>query len=313
MLALKRGAASMGAAVSITRLELTAAQLRAAAGREKDGSAARRMLAIAMVLDGADRGTAAETCGMDRQTLRDWVHRYNAEGIRGLHDLKTPGPKPKLTADQQAKLAELVEAGPDPARHGVVRWRRVDLRDELQRCFGVELHERSVGKVLAKLGYRRLSVRPRHPQTDEAAQAAFKKTSPQWSRHGCPTRPKTSPSKSGSRCYGDGLSRYFGSPNQSDGAATMQPIDTVNPTILLAIELSAATWLVALFRYARILSSLSHSAYEMYSPGLSLDRSMRSAQRQPDTPPRRAQWRQCWRANRARSCRAPIHFADWFR
>src|SRR5664279_352818 len=147
MLALKRGAASMGAAVSITRLELMAAQLRAAAGREKDGSAARRMLAIAMVLDGADRGTAAETCGMDRQTLRDWVHRYNAEGIRGLHDLKTPGPKPKLTADQQAKLAELVEAGPDPARHGVVRWRRVDLRDEVQRCFGVELHERSVGKV----------------------------------------------------------------------------------------------------------------------------------------------------------------------
>jgi len=232
----------MGAAVSITRLELTAAQLRAAAGREKDGSAARRMLAIAMVLDGADRGTAAETCGMDRQTLRDWVHRYNAEGIRGLHDLKTPGPKPKLTADQQAKLAELVEAGPDPARHGVVRWRRVDLRDELQRCFGVELHERSVGKVLAKLGYRRLSVRPRHPQTDEAAQEAFKKTSPQWSRHGCPTTPKTSPSKSGSRCYGDGLSRYFGSPNQSDGAATMQPNDTVNPTILLAIELSASTW-----------------------------------------------------------------------
>src|SRR5450756_603625 len=77
MLALERGAASMGAAVAITRLDVTAAQLRAAAGREKDGSAARRMLAIAMILDGADRKTAAETCGMDRQTLRDWVHRYN--------------------------------------------------------------------------------------------------------------------------------------------------------------------------------------------------------------------------------------------
>ena len=196
---LLRGAASTGAAVSITRLDVTAAQLRAAAGREKDGSAARRMLAIAMILDGADRKTAAETCGMDRQTLRDWVHRYNAEGMRGLHDRKTPGPEPKLTADQQAKLAELVETGPDPARHGVVRWRRVDLRDELERRFGVVLHERSVGKVLAKLGYCRLSVRPRHPQTDEAAQEAFKKTSPQWSRHGSPTTPKTSPSKSGSR------------------------------------------------------------------------------------------------------------------
>lgn len=189
----------MGAAVSITRLDLTAAELRAAVGREKDGSAARRMLAIAMVLDGADRGTAAETCGMDRQTLRDWAHRYNAEGLPGLRDRKASGPRPKLTAAQQAELAELVEAGPDPVCYGVVRWRRVDLRDELERRFGVVLHERSVGKVLAKLGYRRLSVRPRHPQTDEAAQEAFKKTSPQRSRRGSLTTPKTSPSKSGSR------------------------------------------------------------------------------------------------------------------
>ena len=148
----------MGGAVRILRLDLTAKDLRAAAGREKDSSAARRMLALAMVLDGVDRKSAAESCGMDRQTLRDWVHRYNAEGLDGLHDLKTPGPRPKLTAEQQAELAKLVEAGPDPARHGVVRWRRVDLRDELQRRFGVALHERSVGKVLAKLGYRIVSV-----------------------------------------------------------------------------------------------------------------------------------------------------------
>src|ERR1017187_10820184 len=118
MLVPRRGAASMGGAVWITRLDLTARDLRAAAGREKDGSAARRMLALAMVLDGADRKSAAETCGMDRQTLRDWVHRYNAEGLRGLHDLKTPGPKPKLTVEQQAELTELVDAGPDPTRHG---------------------------------------------------------------------------------------------------------------------------------------------------------------------------------------------------
>jgi transposase len=108
-------------------------------------------------------------CGMDRQTLRDWVHRYNIAGLAGLRNLKSPGPGSKLTARQQAELAELVEAGPDPAVHGVVRWRRVDLRDELQRRFGVVLHERSVGKVLAKLGYRKLSVRPRHPQADEEA------------------------------------------------------------------------------------------------------------------------------------------------
>jgi len=199
MLALERGAGSMGGAVRITRRDLTAKDLRAAAGREKDGSAARRMLALAMVLDGVDRKSAAESCGMDRQTLRDWVHRYNAEGLGGLHDLKTPGPTPKLTAEQQAELARLVEAGPDPAHHGVVRWRRVDLRDELERRFGVALHERSVGKVLAKLGYRRLSVRPRHPQADEEAQEAFKKTSPRRSRHSFPTTPRTSRSKSGSR------------------------------------------------------------------------------------------------------------------
>jgi transposase len=189
----------MGGAVSITRVDLTAAELRAAAVREKNGAAARRMLALAMVLDGADRKSAAETCGMDRQTLRDWVHRYNANGLGGLHDLKTLGPKPKLTAEQQAELVRLVEAGPDPARHGVVRWRRVDLRDELQRRFGVVLHERSVGKLLTKLGYRRLSVRPRHPQADEEAQEAFKKTSPRRSRRDFPNTPKASPSKSGSR------------------------------------------------------------------------------------------------------------------
>lgn len=189
----------MGAAVSITRLDMTASDLRAAAGRAKEGSAVRRILALAMVLDGADRKTAAETCGMDRQTLRDWVHRYNAEGLGGLYDRKLPGPTPKLTAEQQAELAGLVEAGPDPVRHGVVRWRRVDLRDELERRFGVALHERSVGKVLAKLGYCRLSVRPRHPQTDEEAQEAFKKTSPRRSPQSSPTTPKTNPSKSGSK------------------------------------------------------------------------------------------------------------------
>jgi transposase len=195
----EHGAGSMGGAIGITRVDLTAVELRAAAGREKNGAAARRMLALAMVLDGADRKSAAETCGMNRQTLRDWVHRYNADGLGGLHDLKTLGRKPKLTAEQQAELVRLVEAGPDPARHAVVRWRRVDLRDELQRSFGVVLHERSVGKLLTKLGYRRLSVRPRHPQADEEAQEAFKKTSPRRSRRDFPNMPKASRSKSGSR------------------------------------------------------------------------------------------------------------------
>ena len=195
----------MGAAVSISRLDLTALELRKAASGEKNSAAARRILAL--VLDGVNRKTAAETCGMDRQTLRDWVHRYNAAGLAGLRNLKSPGPGSKLTARQQAELAELIEAGPDPAVHGVVRWRRVDLRDELQRRFGVALHERSVGKILTKLGYRKLSVRPRHPQADEEVQETFKKTSPRQSRHNSPTAPKASRSKSGSKMRPGSASR----------------------------------------------------------------------------------------------------------
>src|SRR5471030_375371 len=115
------------AAIAVTRSDLTAIELRAAAGREKDSAASRRMLALAMVFDGADRTSAAETCGMDRQTLRDWVHRYNATGLAGLRNRKSSGRPPKLTAAQKAVLVELVEKGPDPARHKVVRWRRCDL------------------------------------------------------------------------------------------------------------------------------------------------------------------------------------------
>ena len=122
--------------VLITRIELTPAQLRAAAGKTKDARAARRMLAIALVLEGVDRRTAAATYGMDRQTLRDWVHRYNAEGLAGLVNRTVPH-RPRRLA---------------PAR--------------------------SVGKQLAALGFRRLSVRPQHPKSDPEAQAAFKKTSP---------------------------------------------------------------------------------------------------------------------------------------
>src|ERR1700741_758573 len=189
----------MGKAVEVTRLDLTPAELRAAATQAKEVSAARRMLCLAMVLEGSDRTTAAETCGMDRQTLRDWVHRYNAEGLPGLYDRKRPGARPKLTAEQRAALAAMVEAGPDPQVHGVVRWRRVDLRDELQRQFGVKLHERSVGKVLTRLGYRRLSVRPGPPEADPEAQEVFKKTSPRRLPRNSRIPPRASRSKSGSR------------------------------------------------------------------------------------------------------------------
>ena len=164
-------------AVEIARTDLTAAQLRAAAGKTKDGRAARRMLAIALVLEGMDRTTAAKTCGMDRQTLRDWVHRYNAEGLAGLVNRRSPGRPTRLSSEQKVDLAALVEAGPDPERDGVVRWRRIDLKRRIETMFGVAMHERTVGKQLAALGFRRLSVRPQHPKADVEAQEAFKKTS----------------------------------------------------------------------------------------------------------------------------------------
>ena len=154
----------MAGAIAITRRELTAAELRAASGKAKSARAARRMLAIALVLEGVDRKTAAETCGMDRQTLRDWVHRYNAEGLAGLENRRSPGPRRRLSAEQKALLAGRVEAGPDPKVDRVVRWRRIDLKRWIEAEFGVVMHERTVGKQLRELGYRRLSVRPRHPR-----------------------------------------------------------------------------------------------------------------------------------------------------
>ncbi len=165
-------------AVAITRTDLSAEELREAARRTKDSDHAGRLLALALVLDGAPRAEAARAAGMDRQTLPDWVHRYNAEGVEGLCDRARSGRPPRLSKAQLAELAGLVEAGPDVEVHGVVRWRCADLRAQIKERFGVDHSERHVGRLLSKLRFTRLSVRPRHPQADEAAQEAFKKTSP---------------------------------------------------------------------------------------------------------------------------------------
>jgi transposase len=189
----------MSGAVRITRLDLSAAELRKLAKKQTKPLIVRRMLTIALVLEGVDRQTAARSCGMDRQTLRDWVHHYNAEGIAGLRERRTSGHKSPLGAREKAALSAMIEAGPDPEVHHVVRWRRVDLRDELKAQFGLEVHERTVGKYLAELGYRRLSVRPQHTDADPAAQEALKKTSPKSLRQHSPKKPVAKLSKSGSR------------------------------------------------------------------------------------------------------------------
>jgi len=167
----------MGAALTITRRDHTAAELRVIAGKCDDGAQVRRLLALALVLDGRSRTEAAHQNGMDRQTLRDWVHRYNDTGIDGLKSLCSPGPTPALTDEQMAELKALVIQGPDPEKNGVVRWRCQDLRDEVARRFSVEVHESTIGKWLRKLRLTRLQPRPFHPKRDEQAQEAFKKTS----------------------------------------------------------------------------------------------------------------------------------------
>lgn len=162
-------------AVEITRTEFSASDLRREATRARNARAARRMLALAQVLEGKSRTEAALNSGMDRQTLRDWVHRYNAEGLAGLFDRPLPGRRPRLTDEQLRELATIVDTRPDPAIDGVVRWRRIDLCAVVERRFGVRLAERSMGAILHRLGFTRLSARPRHPQSDPEAQAQYKK------------------------------------------------------------------------------------------------------------------------------------------
>ena len=187
-------------AVAITRADHDAAGLRAAAARSGDGASARRMLALALVLEGHARREAARLCGMDRQTLRDWVHRYNDEGLAGLSDRQGGGgPVRRLSAEQEAAVAALVRSGPDRAEHGVVRWRRVDLAVVIEARFGVTLAERTVGALLRRLGFVRLSVRPRHPAHDAQAQSAHKKTLPSWSPPRSRSAPAASRSSSGGR------------------------------------------------------------------------------------------------------------------
>jgi putative transposase len=132
------------------REDYSAEELRTLARRSKDVSQSRRLLSLAAVRGGMDRAAAAKIGGMDRQTLRDWVHRFNASGPEGLIDNRTEGPKPRLSEEQLAQFAKIVEAGPDHEKDGIVRWRRVDLKRVIAERFGVDFHPRYVGKLLKR-------------------------------------------------------------------------------------------------------------------------------------------------------------------
>jgi len=158
------------------RTGFSAAELRRLAKRSKDNNQSRRLLSLAAVLDGMNRTDAARIGGMDRQTLRDWVHWFNEAGPDGLRDHWAGGPDPRLSAEHKAELAAIVEAGPNREVDGVVRWRRVDLRRVIKNRFGVDYCERYVGTLLKKLGFVHISARPRHPGQDAEIVEAFKKT-----------------------------------------------------------------------------------------------------------------------------------------
>jgi transposase len=159
------------------REDYSADDLRGLARKLCDAKQARRLMALAGVADGLSRADASAVGLMDRQTLRDWVPRFNEQGPEGLIDRKSTGPKPKLTAEQLATLKEIVTAGPDPAIDGVVRWRCADLVKLIKTRFGVDYHENSIGKLLRSLGFSHVSARPRHPKQDPETITAFKKTS----------------------------------------------------------------------------------------------------------------------------------------
>ncbi len=160
------------------RTDFSAVALRAVAKGAATPDQARRLLAVALVLEGASRDDAARSTGMDRQTLRDWVHRFNAAGPDGLIERKAPGRQRRLSAVQLDELRGCLEAGPDLAQDGLVRWRLVDLCGLIERRFGVRYQERGMGKLVAALGFTRISARPQHPRSAPEAQAEFKKNCP---------------------------------------------------------------------------------------------------------------------------------------
>lgn len=166
----------MAAAVRM-RDDYSAIELRRLAACSRDARQSRRLLSLAAVLDGMSRSDAARIGGMDRQTLRDWVHRFNRAGPDGLCDSWSAGPPARLSPEQQAELARLVEAGPERGTDRVVRWRRIDLKRAIKERFGIDYHERHVSTLLKKLGFSHISARPRHPGQDAGVMAAFKKTS----------------------------------------------------------------------------------------------------------------------------------------
>ncbi len=181
------------------REDYSVSDLRKLARKEKNGRVALRLTAIASVVEGASRKDAALHSGMDRQTLCDWVHRFNEAGPEGLRNSPSGRPKKRLTPEQEGAVKAHVLKGPDPVKDGLVRWRCVDIQRWIEAQYKVHYHERTIGKLLHALNLSHISTRPLHPESNAEVQAAFKKTLRPKSRKSSPNTPVASLSKSGFR------------------------------------------------------------------------------------------------------------------
>ena len=164
----------MGQAIAV-RPDYTSREVRRLAKQSDDVGQARRLLAIAAVLDGTSREEAAKIGGMERQTLRDWVIRFNDTGPEGLSNKPSPGAPGKLHAVHKEFLTHLIDEGPIPEIHGVVRWRACDLIKQLHAQFGLSVSDATVYRALKELGFSHMSARPRAYKQDPEAMVAFKK------------------------------------------------------------------------------------------------------------------------------------------
>src|SRR5450756_2933522 len=160
------------------RGDFKASQLRGLARKTKDGPQARRLLAVAAIYDGATRSEAAKLSGVGLQIIRDWVMRFNARGAAGLLDGKSPGQPSKLNDVQRQAIVRMIESGPIPAIHGVVRWRLIDLAQWIFEEFRITIAKQTLSRELRAMGDRKLSARPRHHAQAEGVTEDFKKTSP---------------------------------------------------------------------------------------------------------------------------------------
>ncbi len=182
----------MGSAIFL-REDFDGPGLRRLARATKDAAQSRRLLALAEIYDDGTRSDAARIGGVGLQVIRDWVLRFNADGPVGLIDRKAPGQPPKLDDARRRALSAIVESGPIPAIHGVVRWRLKDLAQWIWEEFGISLDESTVSRELKALGFRKISARPRHYAQNELAIEDFKKVSPpRWRRSapGCRPAPR---------------------------------------------------------------------------------------------------------------------------